>query len=164
MTQRHRNIGTGRSQRPQSASGRGIAGHLPRRVRWLAFGAIALVLGVVAVSLIASRLLPASPTDMSAVQVRASMGGFEPASLEVKAGQVVRVEFSSTDTSFHSDGGGWHEFAIDALGIDQKVGPESSRVFEFTAPTKPGSYAWYCNICCGGKENPSMQGRLTVTA
>jgi heme/copper-type cytochrome/quinol oxidase subunit 2 len=68
------------------------------------------------------------------------------------------------DTSMHSDGGGWHELAIDALGIDWKVGPESSQVFSFTAPSTPGTYQFYCDICCGGKANPSMQGKLTVTA
>ncbi|MBI3460116.1 cupredoxin domain-containing protein, partial [Candidatus Acetothermia bacterium] len=29
-------------------------------------------------------------------------------------------------------------------------------------PTKPGTYEFYCNICCGGKANPSMQGKLIV--
>ena len=64
----------------------------------------------------------------------------------------------------HSDGGGWHQFAVDALGINWKVGPLSSKVFTFTAPASAGRYAFYCDICCGGKENPSMQGELTVTA
>ena len=54
--------------------------------------------------------------------------------------------------------------AIDALGINWKVGPLSSKVFRFTAPATPGRYAFYCDICCAGKENPSMQGELTVTA
>ena len=92
------------------------------------------------------------------------MDGFEPAELTVRAGQTVKVELSSMDTSMHSDGGGWHDFAIDELGIDWKVGPLSSEVFELTAPATPGTFTWYCDICCGGKENPSMQGKLTVTA
>jgi plastocyanin len=125
---------------------------------------VALAVGAAAVGLVATRLLPAAPADVTAVQVQASMGGFKPATLEVRAGQTVRVEFSSIDTAFHGDGGGWHELAIDKLGLDWKVGPQSSEVFEFAAPTEPGTYAWYCDICCGGKENPSMQGRLTVTA
>jgi cytochrome c oxidase subunit II len=135
-----------------------------KRLRLLIFAAIAVVAGIAALGLVVSRLTPPTPTDATAVQIRASMGGFDPASFTVKPGQVVRVEFSSTDTSMHSDGGGWHELAIDALGIDWKVGPESSKVFEFTAPTAPGTYAWYCDICCGGKANPSMQGKLTVAA
>jgi plastocyanin len=116
-----------------------------------------------AIGLMVSRLQGPGATDTTAVQVHASMGGFDPAALTVKAGQLVKVELSSMDTSLHSDGGGRHEFAIDALGIDWKVGPLSSKVFEFTAPAAAGTYSFYCNICCGGKENPSMQGKLTVT-
>ncbi|HEY3336093.1 MAG TPA: cupredoxin domain-containing protein [Candidatus Limnocylindrales bacterium] len=137
---------------------------ISRRARLAIFAGVALFTSAAAIGLVATRLLPASPSDMTAVQIRASMGGFDPMTLQVKAGSRVRIEFASTDTSFHSDGGGWHEYAIDALGIDWKVGPESSEVFEFTAPATPGTYAWYCDICCGGKENPSMQGTLTVAA
>ncbi len=135
-----------------------------RPVRIAAFAVIALAVGGVAIGLIVSRLQGPSATDTAAVQVHASMGGFEPAAMTVKAGQIVRVELSSMDTSMHSDGGGRHQFAIDELGIDWQVGPLSSEVFEFTAPADAGTFTWYCDICCGGKENPSMQGKLTVTA
>lgn len=128
------------------------------------FGGLALLIGTLAIALVVSRLQPPGATDATAVQVRASMGGFDPDVLTVKAGQAVRLEFSSTDTPYHSDGGGRHQFAIDALGIDWQVEPQSSGVFEFTAPTAPGTYSWYCDICCGGKENPTMQGTLSVTA
>jgi heme/copper-type cytochrome/quinol oxidase subunit 2 len=113
---------------------------------------------------VVSRLQEPGASDTTAVQIHASMGGFDPAALKVKTGQRVKVELTSMDTSMHSDGGGRHQFAIDELGIDWEVGPLSSKVFEFTAPTEPGTYDWYCDICCGGKENPSMQGKLTVTA
>ncbi len=161
MSRQHQTAGIDRSRPAKADAARR---RVPRRIRALVFVAVALAAGGTAVGLVATRLLPAAPTDVTAVQVQASMGGFEPATLDVKAGQTVRVEFSSMDTAFHSDGGGWHQFAIDKLGLDWKVGPQSSEVFEFAAPTEPGTYAWYCDICCGGKENPSMQGRLTVTA
>jgi heme/copper-type cytochrome/quinol oxidase subunit 2 len=64
----------------------------------------------------------------------------------------------------HSDGGGWHQLAIPELGLDEKVGPRSTMTFEVPASAAPGEYAFYCDICCGGKENPSMQGVLKVTA
>ena len=135
-----------------------------QRVRLFAFGLLALFMGGLALALVVGRLQGTAASDSTAVQVHASMGGFEPATMTVKAGQTVRVEFASMDTPFHSDGGGWHQFAIDELGIDWKVGPESSRVFELTTPATPGTYSWYCDICCGGKENPSMRGTLTVAA
>jgi cytochrome c oxidase subunit 2 len=137
---------------------------LSRPVRLVVFAAIALLVGSAAIGLVWSRLQAPGGTDAAAFQVHASMGGFDPPALTVKAGQVVKVELSSMDTSMHSDGGGWHQLAIDALGINWKVGPESSKVFEFTAPAAAGTYSWYCDICCGGKANPSMQGKLTVTA
>lgn len=137
---------------------------LSRPVRLALFAAIALVVGAGAIGLVWSRLQAPGGTDAAAFQVHASMGGFDPAALTVKAGQAVKVELSSMDTSMHSDGGGWHQLAIDALGINWKVGPESSKVFEFTAPATAGTYSWYCDVCCGGKANPSMQGKLTVTA
>ena len=135
-----------------------------RPLRLAIFAGLVLIVGGVAIGLVVTRLQGPGATDTTAVQVHASMGGFDPPALAVKAGQTVKVELSSMDTSMHSDGGGWHQFAIDALDIDFKVGPLSSQVFEFTAPATAGTYDWYCDICCGGKENPSMQGKLTVTA
>jgi cytochrome c oxidase subunit 2 len=135
-----------------------------RPLRLAAFAVIALVIGGGAIGLVVTRLQGPGSSDTTAVQVHASMGGFDPPAMTVKAGETVKVELSSMDTSMHSDGGGWHQFAIDALDIDWKVGPLSSEIFEFTAPAAAGTYSWYCDICCGGKENPSMQGKLTVTA
>ncbi|MBI3747299.1 MAG: cupredoxin domain-containing protein [Chloroflexi bacterium] len=142
------------------ASGRRI----PRRLRLALFGVITVVVAVGAIGLVVSRLQGPAATDTTAIQVHASMGGFDPKALTVKTGQKVKIEVASMDDSMHSDGGGWHQFAIDALGINIKVGPLSTKVFEFTAPVKPGTYSWYCDICCGGKANPTMQGKLTVAA
>ena len=135
-----------------------------RLVRSGIFAGIAVVVGGLAVLLVVGRLQPPAASDATALQVHASMGGFDPDELTVKAGETARIELASMDTPYHSDGGGRHQFAIDALGIDWQVGPQSSSVFEFTAPDRPGTYSWYCDICCGGKENPTMQGTLSVTA
>jgi cytochrome c oxidase subunit 2 len=154
---------TGTRQRTADTRQRPGMSTLSRPLRLAAFGVIVLVVGGVALALVAGRLQGPPASDVTALQVHASMGGFDPETIAVKAGQTVRVELASMDTPLHSDGGGWHQFAIDELGIDWKVGPESSQVFEFRAPATPGTYSWYCDICCGGKENPSMQGKLTVT-
>ena len=170
MTRRSRTTSFAGQPVPAHRETAGPAGHSPSRtsssrpLRLAAFAVIALAVGGVAIGLVVSRLQGPAATDTTAVQVHASMGGFEPAELTVKAGQTVKVELSSMDTSMHSDGGGRHQFAIDDLDIDWQVGPLSSEVFEFTAPATPGTFTWYCDICCGGKENPSMQGKLTVTA
>jgi plastocyanin len=137
---------------------------LPRWLRIGVFATIALVIGIVAVNLVIGRLQPPGTPEAGALQVHASMEGFDPSQLTVKAGQTVKIQLASMDTAMHSDGGGWHQFAIDELQVNWKVGPESSQVFDFTAPSTPGTYTYYCDICCGGKANPSMQGKLTVTA
>jgi len=157
---------TGRIQRHPSAPqpSASLASALPRPLRLAAFGAVALLVAGLAIGLVVTRLAGPVATDTTAIQVHASMGGFDPAALSVKAGQPVRIELASMDTAAHADGGGWHQFAIDELGVDWQVGPQSSEVFELTAPATPGTYTWYCDICCGGKENPSMQGTLTVEA
>ena len=149
---------------PSPRAGRRIPPSRSRPLRLAIFAGLVLIVGGVAIGLVVTRLQGPVATDTAAVQVHASMGGFDPPALTVKAGQTVKVELSSMDTSMHSDGGGWHQFAIDALDINWKVGPLSSQVFELTAPATAGTYDWYCDICCGGKENPTMRGTLRVTA
>ncbi len=155
---------TGRQAIVPSSERRPVRLPTSRALRFAAFAVIALAVGGGAVGLLVSRVQGPAATDVTAIQVHASMGGFDPPALSVKAGQTVKVELISMDSSMHSDGGGRHQFAIDELDVDWQVGPLSSEVFEFTAPTTAGEYSWYCDICCGGKENPSMQGTLTVTA
>ncbi|MBI2778122.1 MAG: cupredoxin domain-containing protein [Chloroflexi bacterium] len=157
---------TGRIQRHTASylEPRSLATVLPRPLRLVTFAALALLVAGLAITLVVSRLVGPASTDATAVAVHASMGGFDPAALTVKAGATVKIELSSMDSSAHTDGGGWHQFAIDDLGINQKVGPLTSEVFQFTAPATAGTYRWYCDICCGGKENPSMRGTLTVAA
>ena len=58
---------------------------------------------------------------------------------------------------------GLHDLAIPELGIDAKIAPRSDKTLDILAAA-PGEYAFYCDVCCGGKENPSMQGVLKVTA
>ncbi len=48
-----------------------------------------------------------------------------------------------------------------ALGVDARIMPESTSVITIPAAA-PADYAFYCDTCCGGKENPSMQGVLKI--
>ncbi len=140
---------------PRAARARGRFG-----VRVAAFAVLA------AASLSAAALVwPKAPAvDASAQKVTVDMGGFTPAVITARAGQTVRVQLVNPDSAYHTDGGGWHELAIPDLGIDAKVAPRSTSTIEIPAPGTPGTYVFYCDICCGGKENPEMQGVLKVTA
>ena len=65
--------------------------------------------------------------------------------------------------------GGVHTMISDQLGIHEELpaaGPtgESRELVSITAPATPGTYDIYCNTCCGGKQSPTMHGKLVVEA
>lgn len=99
------------------------------------------------------------PTADRALEI--TMAGFQPATLTVPAGRATTVLLTNPDSSFHTDGGGIHQFAIPDLGLDVRVQPKS--VLTATIPSAaPGAYPFYCDTCCGGKDNPTMRGTLVV--
>lgn len=149
-----------RSRNPASGRGRTI----------LVLGGGAVVLALAAVLALAPvltngvrpptadgvRPTPGGPT------VVISMAGFTPNRLTVRAGEPVTLTLRNPDSQFHTDGGGWHQFAIDALKLDVRVPPRSMQTVALGA-LAPGTYEFYCDICCGGRANPSMIGILEVT-
>lgn len=130
--------------------------------RAVAFGLIAaLVLGLVFTAVIGFYRRSTATAD-AAVPVRISMSGFTPKEIHAKVGQPIQIELINLDNSMHSDGGGWHNFVVERLGVSERVGPKDKIVFTLT-PTETGEYDFYCDICCGGKENPYMHGRLVIS-
>jgi heme/copper-type cytochrome/quinol oxidase subunit 2 len=47
------------------------------------------------------------------------------------------------------------------LGLNIIAQPESSNFITFT-PDKLGTFVFYCDICCGGRANPTMNGTLII--
>lgn len=131
------------------------------RTRLLIFGGITAVVIGLAGYFLWPVFRPVGPGTPGAVAVQVSMGGFSPPRLTAKVGEPLTLRLVNRDNQFHTDGGGWHQFAIDALGVDQKIAPTTSPEFTFT-PSRAGQFLFYCDVCCGGKENPSMQGSLVV--
>jgi plastocyanin len=86
---------------------------------------------------------------------------YEPSEIRIKAGEVVRIDFSTTDNGL----GAGHGFAID--GYDQQVfingamvGAPQSVTFRMT---EPGRYKFYCSTQCSVSElHPHMKGTLVV--
>ncbi len=105
---------------------------------------------------------PLPPAVAASQQVVVSMAGYSPARLMAKAGEDLTVTFINPDSRFHTDGGGWHQFRIEALGVDVRI-PPSSRQTVTLRDLRAGTYEFYCDVCCGGKENPAMRGILEVT-
>jgi len=106
---------------------------------------------------------PLTPMAGNVIDVAASMSGFDMTDIRVKAGQPVTLRLTSLDNSHHTDGGGKHQWAVDELGVSVIAQPESSSYSTFT-PEKAGTYTFYCDICCGGRANPTMNGRFIVEA
>ena len=101
-----------------------------------------------------------APADAT---LRIDMAGFTPPDLELAAGRAIRLRIVNPDNSHHSDGGGVHGFTVPSLGVDVKVPPLTTMVITIPAAAA-GEYAFYCDTCCGGKANPSMNGTIRMRA
>lgn len=134
-----------------------------RRVRATAFAVVGvLVLGTAGYLLVKAFWRPELPLMAgNVIDIAADMGGFSQKVVRVRAGEPVTVRLRSLDNSHHTDGGGKHQWAVDELGVDIVAPPMGSKYKTFT-PTKPGTYTFYCDICCGGRANPTMSGKLIV--
>ncbi len=134
--------------------------------RLVAFGLVVVVILGAGTYLAASVFLGQRGTSSAAgyLPVRLSMDGFDPKVIQAKAGQPVKLDFWNTDNAMHLDGGGVHTFIMDSQNIYVKIPAEARQQYEFTAPTTPGDYDFYCNTCCGGKASPTMHGTLRVSA
>lgn len=104
-----------------------------------------------------------SSPDGAIVEIKGTMGGFSTSVIQAKAGRPLTVRLTSVDNRFHTDGGGKHQFAIDFLRVNIIAPPLGTREATFT-PAEPGIYDYYCDVCCGGRANPTMVGKLIVEA
>jgi len=136
-----------------------------RRLRLTAFGGVVVVVMGLTVYLLASAFArPAlEPMAGTVIDIEADMTGFSQTEVRVRVGEPVTVRLTSLDNSHHTDGGGKHQWAVDELGISIVAPPEGSNYATFT-PTQTGQFIFYCDICCGGRANPAMQGTLVVEA
>ena len=108
-----------------------------------------------------SRSMEGLGAPSRVIQLREHAWKYEPSEIRIKAGEVVRVEFSTTDNGL----GAGHGFAID--GYDQEVfingamvGAPQSATFRIT---EPGRYKFYCSTQCSVAElHPHMKGTLIV--
>ena len=136
-----------------------------RRIRAAVY--ILIVAGVLgsAGALIRSAFIRPSlpPIAGTVIDVAADMTGFDTPEIRLRSGEPVTIRLTSLDNSHHTDGGGQHQWAVDELGVNIVAPPEATRYATFT-PDQPGECVFYCDICCGGRANPSMQGRLIVEA
>lgn len=127
------------------------------------FAVVLAAVFVLAATMLLRSVEKGTPIDTSATVVRASMSGFDPTTITVKVGTSLKIDLINMDNQYHTDGGGWHNFAMDDFGMNVTVEPLGQRVFSVPTGT-PGTYGWYCSMCCGGRESPAMNGRVIVQA
>lgn len=134
-----------------------------RRMRAGIFSVIGvLVLGVAGTLLFQAFWKPALPPMAgNVIDIEADMGGFNRSVVRVRVGEPVTVRLRSLDNSHHTDGGGKHQWAVDELGVNI-IAPSLGSSYKTFTPSKAGTYTFYCDICCGGRANPSMSGKLIV--
>lgn len=135
-----------------------------RRMRATIFSVVSvLVLGTAGYLLVKAFWKPELPQMAgNVIDIAADMGGFNRTTVRVRTGEPVTVRLTSLDNSHHTDGGGKHQWAVDELGVDIIAPPLGASYKTFT-PDKPGTYTFYCDICCGGRANPTMSGKLIVS-
>jgi heme/copper-type cytochrome/quinol oxidase subunit 2 len=136
-----------------------------KQIRSIIFALLVVgVLGLAGYLLKEAFFKPAPPAMAgNVIDVKADMSGFDKKEIRVKVGEPVTLRLTSLDNSHHTDGGGKHQWAVDELAVDIVAQPESSNYATFT-PDKPGEYTFYCDIYCGGRANPTMNGKLIVEA
>lgn len=160
---RARETGTGRPRKRGRSRRR--AADRRKRIRSVTFFSIAAAVLSLAAYLVKPAIFGRAgpPADAAIIDVAADMGGFDRSVIRIRAGEPVTIRLTSLDNRFHTDGGGRHQFAVDELGVNIIAPSLESAAETFTA-TDPGTYTFYCNICCGGKANPTMTGTLVVEA
>ena len=137
-----------------------------RRSRWLktvAFGVIAIAVVGLGGYLAGSVFLGqrGATTVAAAMPMRISMAGFDPAVIRAKPGETVTLDWWNTDGAMHLQGG-VHTMIAPGLGLDEQLPAESRKAVTWTVPNAPGSYDVYCDSCCGGKDSPTMHGKIVV--
>jgi cytochrome c oxidase subunit 2 len=137
----------------------------PTRIRAIAFGFIAVAILGVGIYLAGSVFMGQrdKPSTPGAIAMRISMDGFDPNPITAKPGETLTVDWWNTDASMHLTNG-MHTLVSDALNVRFELPAESRKTITITAPTAPGNYDFWCDSCCGGRDNPKMHGTLHVAA
>jgi cytochrome c oxidase subunit 2 len=102
---------------------------------------------------------PAAATGT--IDVQSSMAGFTPSTITVKAGDTVTFDWWTQDAAMHLQGG-VHTMISPDLGLNEQLSAESRRTVTWAVPDKPGTYDVWCESCCGGKDSPTMHGKIVV--
>ena len=98
-----------------------------------------------------------APGSVRSFAIVASGGGFAPSTLTVSPGERVRITLQNQEDAAQSIE---FDFGANDVRLREAVEPGRSNTFEFSAPTRPGSYAFYSPL--EGQRAAGMRGTLVV--
>ena len=98
-----------------------------------------------------------------AFAMRVSMDGFDPKVIDAKPGETLTIDWWNTDGAMHLTDG-VHTLVSDSLNVRLELPADSRKTVTLDAPTATGDYDFWCDSCCGGKDNPQMHAKLHVEA
>lgn len=111
---------------------------------------------LVAISfLLGASPLGAKPSPVHEVHVVAKQFAFDPAVIQITAGEPVRLVIGSADRV--------HGFAVPDLNIDVQIPQNGNVVVEFTAP-RAGRYEIACSEFCGSGHGQMKAALVSVAA
>ncbi len=130
------------------------------RTELLALRILLVALGLVVLTSLVltttSRTTLTAQAKSSAISIEIKDYQFNPDTLDVKAGDTVRIAVKNNDPTLHT-------FTLNEAGVDVSIPPGAERLVEFQAPP-PGKYIWYCipHSDEGSAGRTGMVGSLTV--
>lgn len=130
-------------------------------IRVLIFGGMVVVVLAVGAFLAFGDFFRRPALVAGTIAVQSSMAGFTPSDIRVTAGTTVRLDWWTEDAAIHLQNG-VHTMIAPELGLREELGAESRRTVTWSVPDRPGTYDVYCDTCCGGKDSPSMHGRIII--
>ncbi len=98
-------------------------------------------------------LLAAAAAAQDAVGVVASKEGFSPKVVNVRKGENLRLQLSSSDTE--------HCFALEAFRVEKRILPGKTTTVDLV-PDRTGTFPFYCCLETGAAADKE-HGRLVVT-
>jgi heme/copper-type cytochrome/quinol oxidase subunit 2 len=87
------------------------------------------------------------------ITVTMKESGFDPARVEVRQNELVRVTFVSESDP--------HAFTLDAYRVAKRATPGRPSTFEFRAD-RPGAFAFYCALTSANGRTHDERGELVV--
>ena len=97
-------------------------------------------------------LAPPSASNVKEFTIVAKQFSFEPNTITVKTGDLVRLRVKSVDVA--------HGIGISEFGVNELLSPGEEKTVEFTA-SKPGTFTIFCSVLCGSGHS-GMRGTLIV--